>query len=399
MTLADENGKFSHRGVALSAPKDIRVCQRPTLSAEKNQVQLEIKSVGICGSDLHYYYHAKNGTFEVKEPLVLGHEGSGQVVQVGEGVRDLKVGDRVAVEPQVPCRICNLCKSGHYNLCSQVKFTGSAQRYPHIQGMLQQFYCHEADFCHKLPDHISYEEGAMLEPLSVALQAINRSHIKAGKSVTIVGAGPIGLLCGAVAKCSGASHITMIDPQPSRVEFAKKYIADEAFIVPARTKDHKDDVQYARSISAFLSKEHGVKEAPCVFECAGVPVCTTIAINLAAPSGEVVLVGFGTPIQTIDMGYAALREVNLIGVFRYVNTYDQAIELVRTGMVDVKSLVSHRFDMEDAKSAFEMASSGSDGVIKVLINNGAPGITNGTNGNSSHTNGTNGNNRVNGVNN
>jgi len=181
-------------------------------------VLLKIHTVGICGSDVHYWAHGRCGPFVMKSPIVLGHECSGIVVEVGQGVKNLKPGDRVAIEPGVPCQTCIYCRSGRYNLCPDVVFLAT----PPYDGSLATYIEHPATFCYKMPEHMSFEEGALLEPLSVGVQACRLSHVQAGSHVLITGAGPVGLVSLLVAKASGATKVIVVDLLENRLAVAKK---------------------------------------------------------------------------------------------------------------------------------------------------------------------------------
>jgi len=196
---------------------DIRLEDRPVQEPGDYDVLLEMNCVGICGSDVHYWKRGGIGRFVLKKPMVLGHESSGTVYKVGSKVTSLKIGDRVAVEPGVPCRICEFCKSGRYNLCPDVKFCAT----PPDDGSLCKYFTHPADFCYKLPDHVRLEEGALLEPLSVAVHACKRGNIFAGSHVLILGSGPIGLMTLLTAKAMGASKIVVTDLLESRLAWLK----------------------------------------------------------------------------------------------------------------------------------------------------------------------------------
>jgi L-iditol 2-dehydrogenase len=202
---------------------NLKLEQRPMpAKLGPNDVLIRIHSVGICGSDVHYWVNGCIGDFIVRAPMVLGHETSGVVAQVGSGVKHLKQGDRVAIEPGVPCRMCQYCKHGQYNLCPDMGFCAT----PPYDGTLTRYFAHPADFCYKLPDHVSFEEGAMLEPLSVAVQACRRANITFGENVLICGAGPIGLVNLLTAKAQGAAKVCITDIDEHRLSVAKSLGAD-----------------------------------------------------------------------------------------------------------------------------------------------------------------------------
>jgi len=337
----------------LHAKGDLRLENRPIPTPGKNQVLLEMKNVGICGSDVHYMTHGSIGHFVVKAPMVIGHEASGVVVKLGEGVTDLKPGDRVAIEPGVPCRICEHCKTGRYNLCPDMKFCAT----PPIDGNLCRYYVHSADFCYKLPDHVSFEEAALLEPLAVGVHANKRAGVTGGDYVLICGAGPIGLVNILVSKALGASNIIVTDIVDSRLEVAKKFGAN--FTVNVKGKS-EDDI--LKEIKGFTGKDPNV----CI-ECSGSEPSTRVGMLATAPGGVVTLIGHGPENMNVPLVTTGIREVDIRGIFRYVNCYPVALALVASGRVDVKPLVTHRYTLEQTLEAFETARTGRGGAIKVML--------------------------------
>jgi len=285
----------------------------------------------------------------MKAPLVLGHESSGIVESVGENVKNLKPGDRVAIEPGVPCRRCKHCRSGKYNLCPDVEFLAT----PPYDGSLSTYIEHPSDFCYKMPDHMSFEEGALVEPLSVAVHACGRGGIKAGSHVLITGAGPIGLVCLIVARASGATKIIVTDVMENRLEVAKLLGAD--LTVNALDPDIVQKVQ------AFGDITHTI-------ECSGSEQALILAIRATAPGGKILSIGRSAkPFQNIPLFEAADKEIDILGSFRYHDTYPIALELISSGQILVKPLVTHHFPFDKVNEAFEVAETGRDGAIKVII--------------------------------
>ena len=368
--MATEPQVGVHTAALLFGARDLRLTQVSTPKPLPHQVKIHPRATGICGTDLHYYSAGKNGMFVVRNPLVLGHEAAGEIVEIGTDVEGVQVGDRVAIEPQRPCSICKQCREGNYNLCPKLKFTGSASADPPVQGSLQQLYCHEAAFVHKLPANISWEEGAMVEPLSVAIHAVRRSRLRAGQSVLVLGAGAIGLLCASVAKLSGAKSISMIDIDRARLAFAKKMqLANSTFEMPLKGHEGEEKADFAKRIASETLKLYGqnFELADVVFECTGIENCVNVGIHSAAPGAKVVLVGMGSPVQSINIGAAALREIDLVGLWRYANTFTTAIDLIASGKLDVKSMVSHTFDLSNAKEALELVVAKPPELIKCII--------------------------------
>jgi len=324
--------------------------KRPVPKPGPRKVVIRIGTVTICGSDVSYWRKGKCGIFELKgAPIVLGHECAGIIESVGEGVTNVKPGDRVAIEPGVPCRYCSYCRSGKYNLCPDISFYAT----PPYDGSLANFVEHHADYVYKMPDHMSFEEGALLEPLSVAVHACERGGVKAGPHVLITGAGPVGLVCILVARASGATKIYITDMLDHRLELAKKIGANGTF------KANDPD------IVKKLQHEGGITHS---FECSGVDAALSLCIKATSPGGKLLSIGRGhKDYQSIPLFEAADKEVDILGSFRYHGTYPKALELVATGQVNVKSLVSHRFSLEQVQEAFETAEVGKDGAIKVAI--------------------------------
>jgi len=328
--------------------------QRPIKKPGRNEVLIRIHSVGICGSDVHYLVNGCIGDFVVKAPMVLGHESSGVVAEVGEGVQHLKPGDRVAIEPGVPCRTCQYCKGGEYNLCPDIEFCAT----PPYDGTLARYYTHAADFCYKLPDHVSFEEGALLEPLSVAVQACRRAKITLGDRVLICGAGPIGLVNLLTAKAMGAAKICITDIDEHRLKVAKTLGADMTYLI-----GKKDP----RTLAEDIAQQFDGSRPDKTIECSGAEPSIQLAIYATKSGGTIVLVGLGPAEIRLPIVNAAVREVDIRGVFRYANCYPVALAMVASGTIDVKPLVTHRFKLEETLKAFETAKTGADHAIKVMI--------------------------------
>ncbi|CAG9990381.1 unnamed protein product [Clonostachys byssicola] len=367
----------------LHAAKDLRLVRRSIEPPAEDEVQIAMRATTLCGSDLHYFTHFANGDFKIKEPLSPGHECSGVIVAVGAVVeknRDLKVGDRVAVEVGVPCGDCDRCVEGTYNVCSKLRFRSSATVFPHYQGTLQQRFNHPAQWVHKLPETISFAEGALLEPLAVAIHAVRKAGAKKGASCLVVGAGAVGLLCAAVARRFGYRYIVLADIVQNRLDFALFHgFADAAVKLPVRrSRTTEEGLAFAKEDAETLSQQNGDKAFDRTFECTGVESCVRTSIYATRNGGKILLVGMGTPVQTLPISAAALREVDIIGVWRYANCYPRGIELMehagRDGIPDLKKLITHSFQgLEEAGAAFDMAAKTCDEegrlVIKVVLEN------------------------------
>ncbi|XP_002736836.2 sorbitol dehydrogenase-like [Saccoglossus kowalevskii] len=329
----------------------VKTTETPTPA--KHEVLIAVDSVGICGTDVHIWMTGNFGDKIVKAPLILGHEPSGVVAALGEGVTRLKVGDRVAIEPSILCRTCDYCKRGRYNLCTDLKFCGV----PPTNGTLVRYYCHPDDLCHKLPDHVSLEEGAMLETLAVGVYACERAGVTLGSKILIGGAGSIGLVTLLTAKAMGATDIVVTDIDQSRLECAKQLGADYTMVA-----DSKDVRKFAKKI------EHALGCMPDIaIECCGAPSSVQTGIYATKPGGVVCLVGLGPDDATIPISNAITREINIRTISHYGHGYPTALSMVASGKIDVKPLVTHKFPLAKSLDAFEAAKKGENGTIRVMI--------------------------------
>ena len=282
------------------------------------------------------------------------------------------MGDRVALEVGLPCRLCELCASGRYNLCSKLSFKSSAKTFPHADGTLQTSITHPANMCHKLPSSVTFEQGALVEPLAVSLHAINRSQTAgsgpgvalAGSSALVLGAGAVGMLTAAALSVMGVTDIVMADIDAARLKIAAGLGAGRynirTHLLPR--KPAPPTVEAAMESASSLAAEVCAKAGRTlgfdrVFECTGVPSCVQMGIYATTTGGKLILVGMGTPVQTLPLGAAALREVDIVGVFRYANCYPAAISLFASGKLEgiAEGLVSHRVRLEDGEKAFRLA--------------------------------------------
>ncbi len=317
-----------------------------------NDVLVRVHRVGVCGSDVHYYTHGRIGGFIVEKPIVLGHEMAGVIEDVGPGVDRSRIGERVAVEPGVPDRTCEWCRRGRYNLCPNVVFMAT----PPYDGALADYIVSPSDFAFALPDNVSLDEGAMMEPLSVGVYAIHRSGLKAGDTVAVFGAGPIGLVTLQVARAAGAGAITVIDLEPGRLATAKRLGATT--IINAKETN---------AVEALMAGT-GNRGVDIVFEAAGNARTAGDAVRIAKRGGKVVMIGLPPEDNfPYPLVYAMAREIDIFTVFRYANVYPAAIALVAEGRVDTKSLITHRFPLEKAEDALLLSDSRADGVIKAMV--------------------------------
>lgn len=314
-------------------------------------------------------------------PLSLGHESAGIVVAIGESVTGFQIGDRVALEVGVPCDNCRSCQRGRYNLCPGMRFRSSAKSVPHFQGTLQERINHPAKWCHKIPSHVSMDAAALLEPLSVAIHATRRALIEQGDTAIVFGAGTVGLLVAAMAKMSGATTVVIADIDSGRVNYAlQNGFASKGYIVTPRRhlNETSEKLAVAKDLATDILQIASLNDpdfegADVTFDCTGKEICMQAGLYATRPGGKLVMVGMGTPIQTLPMSASHLKEVDIIGIFRYANTYPVGIKIISSGVLpSLDNMVTHRFKgLSAAREAFELAGKtlDKDGnlVLKVLI--------------------------------
>ncbi|KAF4627588.1 hypothetical protein G7Y89_g10567 [Cudoniella acicularis] len=321
------------------------------------EVTIEIKRTGICGSDVHFWCKGCIGPMIVENDHILGHESAGVILQTHPSVTDLKVGDRVAIEPNIICNACEPCLTGRYNGCGKVEFLST----PPYPGLLRKYINHPAIWCHKIGD-MSFEEGALLEPLSVSLAAMQRSGIKLGDPVLVCGAGPIGLTSLLCCRASGAEPIVITDIDEGRLRVAKE-------LVPSVRTHLVQRVSPEESANAIISEMGGIEPAVAL-ECTGVESSISAAIWASKFGGKVFVIGVGKDYMSLPFMRLSTREVDLQFQYRYSNTWPRAIRLMRSGIIDMRKFVTHRFKIEQAVEAFRTAADPKTGAIKVMIANG-----------------------------
>ena len=303
--------------------------ERPVPRPGPDEVLVQVRSVGVCGSDVHYYKEGRIGDYVVIDPLVLGHEVSGVVVDVGVDVDEGRVGERVAVEPQAPCRRCRHCKTGRQNLCAQMRFYAT----PPVDGTFCDYVTAPADFAHRVPDALSDHAAALLEPFSVGIWACTKARIEPGSRVFVTGAGSIGALVSLAARTYGASEVVVSD----LVESRRKRIHDFG---ATATFDPRDDDFDPSSL-----------EVDAFIECSGATPAVLQGLESLRGGGTAVLVGLGAETMPIPVQHIAMKEISLTGVFRYVDTWPKAIAAARQPATDLDALVTAEFDLEDAGAA------------------------------------------------
>ena len=325
----------------LFKPGDLRIQDEPLPTPGANEALIRVKAVGVCGSDLRWFTQGGIGDATLDHPLVLGHEFAGET----------EAGESVAVDPAIPCGVCELCQRGDTNLCPQVRFAGHSGQ----DGALREFLCWEKDRLHQLPDSLSESDGVMLEPLGVAIHAVDLAHLQAGMSVGVFGCGPIGLLIIQLARLSGASLVVASEILPHRVDAAKMFGAKRVFQPDPMVPE-----------TAVLEATSG-RGLDVTFEVAGTQGAVDDAFTAVMPGGKVILAGIpGEDRTSFSASVARRKGLTIKMVRRMKNTYPRAIRLVSGGQVDVRSLVTHTFPLEQAAQAFETAERREG--LKVIIN-------------------------------
>ena len=337
---------MKNQAAVLYAPHDVRIEERPVPKPGPREVLIEIKAVGVCGSDVHYYEHGRIGSYVVRQPLILGHEASGIIVDVGEGVNKGRVGERVAIEPGIPDGVCEQCRSGRYNLCPNVRFFGT----PPIDGAFTNYVTIPESFAYKLPDQMSDEEGALIEPLSVGLWACRKAMLRGADHVLITGAGPVGVLALKVALALGATQITMTDVSPQRLEMGRKLGATRTV-----------------NVAETPLTNVGV-EADVLIECSGNQKALMDGIRSLRPAGKAVAVGMSPGEEvSVPMSFLQNREITLTGTFRYANTYADAIALVATGRIDLKPIITGHYTLEETEQALQATKNDPANIKSVVV--------------------------------
>ncbi len=342
----------SMKAAVLKSPFEIVIEDRPIPKVGPDEVLIKVMAVGVCGSDVHYYESGRIGRYVVERPIILGHECAGIVAAVGDNVTRFKVGDRVAVEPGVTCGTCEYCKQGRYNLCPDVEFLAT----PPYDGAFVQYFKHRQDFVFHIPEHLTFEEAALIEPFSVGIHAAARANIGPGEKVAVFGLGPVGLMAVVAARAFGASEVVAVDLEEIRLEAAKKLGA--SLTINARGQD---------ALKEILNFTDG-KGVDVAIEAAGHPKTLQDALACLRRGGKMLMVGlpaqdsipFNVP-EIVD------KEVDIYGVFRYANTYPKGIEILSSGIADVKSLVTGKFTLEQTAQALEEARVNKSKHIKIMV--------------------------------
>jgi L-iditol 2-dehydrogenase len=348
MAVISKEGVASlkNHAAVLYAPHDVRLEDRPVPEIGPGDVLVAIKAVGVCGSDVHYYEHGRIGSHVVRQPLILGHESAGVIVAVGTEVSQSRMGARVAIEPGIPDGVCEQCRAGRYNLCPNVRFFGT----PPIDGAFATYVTVPSGFAYLLPDNMSNEEGALIEPLSVGLWACRKARLRGGDHILITGAGPIGLLAMKVAFALGVAAVTMTDVSPQRLETARQLGATHTINVAERSLG-----------------QAGV-QADVLLECSGNQHALMDGIRSLRPAGIAVAVGMNPGEElSVPLSFIQNREITLTGTFRYANTYEDAIALVASGRIDVRPIITGRYTLEEAEQALQATKQDPTAIKSIII--------------------------------
>jgi L-iditol 2-dehydrogenase len=340
------------KAALLMKPGLIEIVEREIPVPTEDEVLIRIKAVGLCGSDIHYYEHGKIGPYVVEKPIILGHEAAGDIVAVGSNVKNLKIGQRAAIEPGVTCGRCEQCKAGRYNLCPSVEFLAT----PPFNGAFCEYIAIRSDFVFPIPDNMSYEEAALVEPLSVGIHAVRRGKLVPGETVAIFGMGPIGLLAAVAAKSYGAKRIIGVDLESFRLDKALQMGATD--VINIRDEDSNEVIK---------KLTHG-RGADLAIETAGNGKALQSALSSVRRGGRVVIVGLPPQSETpLNVPHIVDNEIDIMGVFRYRNTYPAGIDILSSGEIKLEPIITDKMKLEEVHLAFEKAIHEKHNTIKIVI--------------------------------
>ena len=338
--VLEEKGKISYRDFALQdemTPDDVRI--RPL-------------AVGICGSDVHYYREGNIGDFVVRSPMILGHEAAGEVIEVGSNVSDLSEGDRVCMEPGIPDFRSSQTLQGMYNLDPAVRFWAT----PPVHGCLRETVVHPASFTFRLPDNVSYQEGALVEPVSIGVYSAAKAAISPGDTALVLGAGTIGTVTALAAKASGCSKVFIADIKTAKLELIESFYPGEIVTIDLGASD----------VASVLA-DHGLDGVDIVFEATGAAAAFKGIADHVVPGGRIVLIGMPDGEVGLDVVPLQVKEISIETIFRYVNTFPKAIDLIASGKLNALPLITKTYPLKDAVAAFEYAATLPDDQIKIMI--------------------------------
>ena len=335
----------------MTAPNVMEAGEAPMPVMGDDDVLVKMQALGICGSDLHYFSKGGLGACPVQYPYILGHEAAGVVEDVGRNVKHLKKGDRVTMEPGIPCFQCEMCLHGQYNLCPDMRFWAT----PPYDGCLVDYVAHPASFTFKLPENVSLREGALVEPLAVGLSAAEKGGVKLGDTVVIFGAGCVGLVTLLAAKARGASKVFITDVIESRLRAAESF---GGITINAKTQDPIKKIM----------EQTGGRGADVVIDCAGISLTVQQSLKVARLFGVVILVGLGSDIiNGIVMSDIADKELTIAAIHRYRNQYQVALNAIANGTIDIGRIISHEYKFEDTPTAFKDCIENIQSVVKGII--------------------------------
>ncbi len=333
----------------LHGPRDLRPVEIEKPQPGQLEALVRVRATGICGSDIHYFLHGKNGDFVPERPFVLGHESSGEIVDSGTFTDALPVGSRVAIDPSHPCRACVHCREGNQNHCSHMRYFGSAACSPPQDGSFREYVQVNAENCHVIPDSMNYRQAAMLEPLSIAVHGIGQAGSIAGKRVLVTGAGPIGQLIGLVARHYGAAHLAVSDIRQDPLDLAASLWAD----------------QLLRADWPETAAEATGDGFDIVIEASGAPAALQSAYEHCKAKGIIVQLGVqGGPVE-LSVNLVMQKELTVRGSFRFAHSFDKALDLLARQKIDVTPLISQSIGFANLQDGFEAALQPE--TIKVII--------------------------------
>lgn len=342
------------KGAFMQGTNKMIIKEIPVPDIKDTEVLVSLEYVGVCGSDVHYFHSGNCGPYKVnlKEDYMLGHECSGTITKIGKNVKNLKVGDKVALEPGITCGKCEHCKSGHYNLCKDVVFLAT----PPVPGCNEEFIAFPEDMCFKLPDNMSTKEGALIEPLSVGFYAAEQGNVKPGDVVVILGSGCIGLVTMLSCIARGAGEIIIADLVEARLNKAKELGATH--IINSKNED---------TVQKIMELTNG-RGADVVLETAGSDITIAQTPFIARRGGTVALVGISTSEEIkYNFGQVMDKELTIKSVFRYKNIFPKAISAVASGAIDVKRIVTHEFELSQIEEAYNEAVNNKTDLVKAII--------------------------------
>ncbi len=340
------------KAVVIHKELDLRIDERIEEKPGPDQILVKILRGGICGSDLHYYHHGGFGTVRLKEPMILGHEVAGEIVSTGPNVTNVKIGDRIALNPSRPCNHCEYCQRGLQNQCLDMRFYGSAMRFPHVQGAFRQMMVADATQAHIIDQGIGIEEAAFAEPFAVTLHAINRAGPLLNKRVLVTGCGPIGALAIMAARVHGAREIIVTDISDFTLGLAKKVGADHT-------------VNVATNAETMARFKAGKGQIDVMFEASGNDAALQLGLEVLRPRGTLVQLGLGGSLN-VPQNVIVGKEIEILGSFRFHEEFALAVDLINHRRVNLKPLLTEIVTLDDAKRGFDLASDRSK-AMKVQI--------------------------------